>query len=110
MTNEDNRTLFQVWWDDHCLDNLNEKEFAQAAFDEGLKKAFDLCGVFQTHKDELLKICEDMINKMDEITADPQFKALFFHARNHGMEYNGPQYGEELEALRKIVNKIKGEK
>jgi len=58
---------------------------------------------------DLFKRAEDLVNKMDEVHNDPQFKSVWVLAMIHGNAYKGETYTLELEALRRELLKYKGD-
>jgi len=110
---------FKKWWKEYCWLGTPEgtlyeelaREAARAAWFAA--KEADLADHVVVNARLLGKIsdfrdaCERLINKIDKMNADPQYQTLFFMARNHGMEYQGPNCREELENLRNVINKIK---
>lgn len=58
---------------------------------------------------ELFSALENLVNKLEEINKSEAYKAVWFMYMNHGMEYKGPNYGEELDAARKVLKEQMGE-
>lgn len=54
----------------------------------------------------LKKASKELTDKLDLMNENPQFKGIWVHLWAHGMEYKGPQYGEELKKLKEILDTI----
>jgi hypothetical protein len=51
----------------------------------------------------LTKALGDLLDRLDEITGHPQFKAAFQLAALHGQEYSGPQWARVVAAARRAL-------
>lgn len=54
-------------------------------------------------RDELRAALEGLVNRLDEIGADPDFRSVFTLHYVHGGDYRGPTWVEALAAARKAL-------
>lgn len=45
--------------------------------------------------EEVAEAAQKLCNKLAEVSNHPQYTSIFTIAHAHGMEYSGPNYGEE---------------
>jgi hypothetical protein len=57
------------------------------------------CGEVSELRDALAAL----VTKLDEIGADPDYKAVWALAHVHGFQYRGPNYAEALERARAVL-------
>lgn len=67
-----------------------------------LETAIRLARTSQANEGEIERLARAFVAKLDE--CQPYIDSAFFHMTNHGMGHTGPQYGEELEALRQALS------
>jgi hypothetical protein len=82
------------------LDNAI-KEFAQlrTVIEEWSSRVKDL----ETENAILLKMLEDLVNKLDEIGENEDFKGIWSFLDAHNYSYKGPHYGKELKEAKEII-------
>lgn len=44
-----------------------------------------------------------LVDKLELIHKDEQYKSIWFLAANHGLNYTGPKYEKELKALKEAL-------
>ena len=61
------------------------------------------CGQLATNNTRLYNALKDLLEKMEEIHENPQYKGVwaFFHA--HGQDYTGPTYEKEFQTAKNTL-------
>jgi hypothetical protein len=75
-------------------------------YDWTVDQAYREYAALRAQRDRLLTVARALVQRLDECDK-PLFAALTV-AQLHGAPYSGPQYGEELEAARSIIEEIEG--
>ena len=74
-------------------------------WDDGYK-----LGVADERKEskKLLEAAQIFVDRMRFLESNKIYQDVWVSYQNHGQLYNGPQYGEELAELEKVLNQYKG--
>lgn len=48
--------------------------------------------------EEVAEVAQKLCDKLDEVSSHPEYSAVFTSAYVHGVNYNGPTYGEATKA------------
>jgi hypothetical protein len=51
---------------------------------------------------------EALVARLDEVHADPRYRAVWALAHSYGVDYRGPRYDRELEAARLALRSTEG--
>jgi hypothetical protein len=58
--------------------------------------------------EKVVNAAKALIDKIKEVEASDQYKSVWVLSYLHGAAYTGPNYGNEFEALEKVLTEIQG--